>query len=102
MADPAPVSEPDLAPPAAEPGPAVPPGQTPPPPVPPTKTKPVVLATPLLHEFVIPEGGEDGADLVVTASGVALSRKQADHVEQVATAAGVQLIDITPAAPEKD
>jgi hypothetical protein len=100
MADPAPVSEPDPAP-ATEPGPAVPPGQTAPPPAPPSKTKPVVLATPLLHEFVIPAGGEDGADLVITASGVALSRKQADHVEQVAAASGVQLRDITP-APEKD
>jgi hypothetical protein len=87
MADPAPVSEPDPAP-ATEPGPAVPPGQTAPPPAPPSKTKPVVLATPLLH-------------LVITASGVALSRKQADHVEQVAAASGVQLRDITP-APEKD
>lgn len=97
MADPAPVSEPDLT---TEPGPAVPPGQTPPSPAPPSKTRPVVLATPLLHEFVIPGGGDDGADLVITASGVALSRKQADHVEQVATASGVQLRDITPT--EKD
>ena len=102
MADPAPVSEPDLAPPAVEPGPAVPPGQTPPQPAPPTKQRPVVLATPLLHEFVIPGGGDDGDDLVITASGVALSKKQADQVEQVAAASGVQLIDITPAAPEKD
>lgn len=102
MADPAPVSEPDIAPPAVEPGPAVPPGQTPPPPTAPTKTKPVVLATPLLHEFVIPGAGDDGADLIITSAGVAMTKKQADQIEQVAAASGVQLLDITPAAPEKD
>lgn len=90
MADPAPVSEPDPTP-AVDPGPAVPPGQTPAPPAAPSKAKPVVLATPLLHNFVIPGAGDDGTDLLITSAGTALTKAQAKRVEEAAQAAGVSL-----------
>lgn len=101
MADPTPVTEPDPAPPAVAAGPAAPPGTTLTVPPAPSKARPVVLATPLLQRFVVPGAGDNGGDLEITPAGVALTAKQADLVESLATAYGVSLIDLTPAS-EKD
>lgn len=64
----------------------------------PEKGKPVVLATDLLEEFVLPAGLDDtgepkGADIRVTVSGVALSKTDAKRVTEAASAAGVTLTE---------
>lgn len=62
----------------------------------PTKTKPVVLATPH-HEsrFIVP-ADDDGDDLVIDHTGVALPKKRAAEIEALAARNGVLLHDITP------
>lgn len=61
-----------------------------------TKQRPIVLATWPMEEFTLPGEGDGGADLVITSTGVALSKTKAKQVETAAAASGVRLFDITP------
>lgn len=65
----------------------------------PSKDAPVVLATPLTQALSLPDLGEGGT--VITSDGVALSRADARTALEAAAACGVDLIDKTPASPEK-
>lgn len=55
--------------------------------------KPVVLATQVEHEFVLPAVGKDGKELRITSAGVALSKTDAKRVQDAAAASGVTLIE---------
>lgn len=64
----------------------------------PERGKPVVLATRLLEEFVLPAGVDDegkakGDPIEVTSAGVALSKTDAKRVLEAADKAGVTLIE---------
>lgn len=66
----------------------------------PEKGKPTVLATPLLQALSLPDvGGEKG--IVITSDGIALSKADAAKAYSAAAGCGIELIDKTPAEPEK-
>lgn len=58
----------------------------------PESGKPVVLATPIGHEFVLPADG-DADELHITPAGLALSKADAKRVQDAAAPAGVTLIE---------
>lgn len=57
----------------------------------PERGKPVVLATSLEQEFVLPGDG-DHKEVHVTPAGVAVSKTDAKRVQDAATSAGVTII----------
>lgn len=67
----------------------------------PEKGKPVVLATPLLQALSLPDLGGDGGT-TITSDGVALSKADAKKAYEAAASCGIELIDKTPAEPEKE
>lgn len=61
-----------------------------------SKSKPVVLATPIGEEFVIPDlTGDDGQPLRITSAGVAMSAADAKRATETAELCRQHLITVT-------